>query len=779
MTRTRRRGAEISPGRMEKCFQAEEAKALPVPQAELAICSQVKTRNAVANLKPLKKERTLHDVEIGLELEEPEGEEAFPLPVHESTNIKDEKRSVLPRKNMDGDVGETTFSFCSGAPHASWQQPIQHERQRGYAGNELYICTSCGKSFTALLSDFKTQAQIRKYAARNLFDCSECQCQFLGKDDLQKPKGDHQSKTKVSKGFQNCRQPSDFMKTQEPIGEKIRNQPECWKSATRCGLQPVPAGTKLCTSAKGEDLSGQRPFRGLQQEVCSDGKPYECTDRGQSFGHLVKLNRDQKIPLGGKPHLCAGWERNFQEPGSFKKQHHLHAVGMLYERTHCGKSLSPSADTIKRPQVHTGKEMYKYTERGESFGQLGSLNAHHLYSRKRPHGYSECGMNFSVLGTLGMHWQQRNSARKPGRQVDCGRTVNQSSNANRHQQVHAGQKPYKYSNCEKHFKMPVYLDTPWQPRVGGKAYKCMKCRRCFFRLGSLKIHEWLHKEEKDKAYRCVECGKSFSKPLGLRNHQRVHAGGKLCECAECGKSFRRPSSLFKHQRLHTGKKPYTCTECGKSFSQLGRLYAHFQIHRGEKPWECTECEKSFTTQGTLTVHQRLHTGEKPYKCTECGKSFSQSSNLNRHQQIHTGEKPYKCTECGKSFLQSSDLKKHHRFHTGEKPYKCGECGKCFKDSSCLRKHERTHTGEKPYPCTFCGKNFSQSSGLRNHQRIHTGEKPYQCADCGKCFRKSSCLCKHQRIHTGEKPYQCTECGKRFGGPSNLKRHQQIHRREKV
>ncbi|XP_075562622.1 uncharacterized protein LOC104028752 [Pelecanus crispus] len=58
------------------------------------------------------------------------------------------------------------------------------------------------------------------------------------------------------------------------------------------------------------------------------------------------------------------------------------------------------------------------------------------------------------------------------------------------------------------------------------------------------------------------------------------------------------------------------------------------------------------------------------------------------------------------------------------------------------------------------------------------ERPHSCTECGKSFSGKKSLRIHQRSHAAERPYPCAECGKSFNCHSGLVRHQMIHRGER-
>ncbi|KAM4034514.1 uncharacterized protein ACNLHF_021152 [Anomaloglossus baeobatrachus] len=301
------------------------------------------------------------------------------------------------------------------------------------------------------------------------------------------------------------------------------------------------------------------------------------------------------------------------------------------------------------------------------------------------------------------------------------------------------------SNAWEHSLDTLYAETPNEDYIERKVYPCLDCGKCYYKKGSLLIHQRIHTGE--KLHTCKHCGRNFVYKANLIEHERLHAGEKPFSCSDCGKCFKQKSHYFKHRRSHTVvKKPFSCSVCGKRFKDRWTLDRHERIHTGEKPFSCSECGKSFTQKYSFLEHQKIHTGEKPFPCSKCGLRFTRKSKLARHERVHTGEKPFICTECGKCFALKTTLGKHQRVHTGEKPFPCSECGKCFTQKYDVVEHQKIHTGEKPYSCTKCGKGFIRKSKLIQHERIHTGEKPFSCTECGKCFTQKPGLVQHQKIH---------------------------------
>jgi len=272
-----------------------------------------------------------------------------------------------------------------------------------------------------------------------------------------------------------------------------------------------------------------------------------------------------------------------------------------------------------------------------------------------------------------------------------------------------------------------------------------QCKVCGLRLkaDSLRKHMEIHAGE--KPYKCSFCDKKFRSKYNHTTHELWHKG-ELPQCLVCGGRY---TNLQTHMLTHddsVDKNKHVCSVCKKGFRIARYLKGHMLIHSGEKRYTCQHCGGRFRTFSHLKTHMASHTKEKNHVCNVCGSSFLQKGGLNAHKRIHTGERPYHCETCGKAFKQKSPLELHQATHTSEKHFTCDTCGKQFVQSGGLQRHSLIHSGLQPYECSVCGMKFNQSNSMKRHMLIHTGEKPYLCSDCGERFTQSGSLASHRRRH---------------------------------
>lgn len=285
-----------------------------------------------------------------------------------------------------------------------------------------------------------------------------------------------------------------------------------------------------------------------------------------------------------------------------------------------------------------------------------------------------------------------------------------------------------------------------RPPIGKGPFKCDFCDREFPKWGQLQRHQKIHAD--DKPHRCDQCDASFNLESNLFLHKATHCTSNPV-CPECGKKFARVASLKAHVMLHEKEENLECPECGDEFSTQPYLDRHLQVHcdemTEEKTYPCKLCTQKFSKASHLREHMKVHYKLKAslshrtykrninrttflHKCQTCGKPFQKPSQLLRHIRIHTGERPFKCDVCNKAFNQKGALHIHMTKHSGERPHQCEFCPAAFSQRGNLRAHiKRVHTLMKDgkevlHQCDECTCVFKKLGSLNAHiSRMHSEE----------------------------------------------------------
>lgn len=131
-------------------------------------------------------------------------------------------------------------------------------------------------------------------------------------------------------------------------------------------------------------------------------------------------------------------------------------------------------------------------------------------------------------------------------------------------------------------------------------------------------------------HKCPDCDKTFSRRYNLKIHRYVHSEQKKLECTQCKQQFKHVSLLRNHMRIkHEGVKPYKCDKCGQGFIQNNYLQRHMLLHTSEV---CKCCNKKFETRREFNAHVRkVHVRPDSSKyCQACDETFVSLLELSRH-----------------------------------------------------------------------------------------------------------------------------------------------------
>nr|XP_060508696.1 zinc finger imprinted 2 [Panthera onca] len=196
--------------------------------------------------------------------------------------------------------------------------------------------------------------------------------------------------------------------------------------------------------------------------------------------------------------------------------------------------------------------------------------------------------------------------------------------------------------------------------------RCGFCERTFITQRARERHEQLHAGK--KPFECKRCGEAFNLMPHLTRRQRTHSSEKSRGCSKGRKSFTRHTNTCGRVRTQGQEDYFECFQCGRAFIQDVHLFQHLKAHEAAKALP----PRLPRTKTYFIRYQRKHDyiGERACQCCDCGKAFSRTSHLIQHYRIHAQERPYQCKLCGKCFSRPSYLTQHYQLHSQEKADEC-------------------------------------------------------------------------------------------------------------
>ena len=140
---------------------------------------------------------------------------------------------------------------------------------------------------------------------------------------------------------------------------------------------------------------------------------------------------------------------------------------------------------------------------------------------------------------------------------------------------------------------------PSEPGVA--LLSCNYCGNSYKNEESRVLHiKTVHADQ--KPYTCSICNRAFSLQRYLTQHQQSHFSKDKFKCNLCEKTFSSSKILKRHTRTHTGEKPYRCEYCSKTFAAASNLSEHRTLHTGRMPYQCKDCHEKFRLWTTLKKH---------------------------------------------------------------------------------------------------------------------------------------------------------------------------------
>ncbi|XP_073538371.1 uncharacterized protein [Phyllobates terribilis] len=279
------------------------------------------------------------------------------------------------------------------------------EHQTAHTTEKRFLCSECGKYFTAKCYLDKHQ---RVHTGEKPFSCSECGKCFTYKSGL-------------------------FRHHKIHTGEKLFLCSECGKSFS--------VKSKLVT----------------HQRIHTGEKPYSCSECGKCFSQKADLAKHQRIHTGEKPFSCSECRKCFNQTSELVAHLRTHTGEKPYSCSVCGKHFTEKSNLVTHQRIHREEKTFSCLECGKYFKVKSYLVRHQrTHTGEKPFSCSECEKCFRQKSDLVIH-QRTHNGQKPFSCPECGKYFIKKSNLVAHQRIHTGQKPYSCSECGKCFNQKSNL----------------------------------------------------------------------------------------------------------------------------------------------------------------------------------------------------------------------------------------------------------------------------------------------------------------------------------
>ncbi|XP_069606144.1 gastrula zinc finger protein XlCGF57.1-like isoform X1 [Ranitomeya imitator] len=304
------------------------------------------------------------------------------------------------------------------------------ENERAYIGEKPFLCSECGKRFTAKWSLVTHQ---RTHTGEKPYSCPQCGKCFSQKSHLVEHQKSHTglkpfSCSECGKYFTKKAHLVTHQKTH--TGEKPFSCPECKKCFTR--------KSNLIT----------------HQKTHSGEKPFLCSECGKCFGHKSDLVRHQRIHTGEKPYSCSECGKSFNQKSILVDHKKTHTGEKPYSCSECEKCFNQKSDLVRHQRIHTGEKPFSCPKCEKCFIDKSSLVKHErIHTEVKLFTCPECGKCFIWKSSLLDHLKTHSGEKS----ISCSECEKCGSEKLSYTHLaNTGQKLFSYSECKKCFSLQYF-----------------------------------------------------------------------------------------------------------------------------------------------------------------------------------------------------------------------------------------------------------------------------------------------------------------------------------
>ncbi|KAM9398107.1 uncharacterized protein ACWYII_033072 [Salvelinus alpinus] len=187
--------------------------------------------------------------------------------------------------------------------------------------------------------------------------------------------------------------------------EEIKTEPKEDNSSEPTSDSHPQCKLKKTWTEIGQSSKGRKTMdlRSPVQRSHTEEKPFCCSDCGERFTQMGKLDAHRKAHKGKKPHRCDECGKCFTQVGYLNYHRKTH-TGEKPHRCHdCGKCFYRVGDLTLHMRIHTGEKPLCCQVCGKCFARPSNLRSHIRIHTEKCYCCQYCGKYFRRKDSLTAH----------------------------------------------------------------------------------------------------------------------------------------------------------------------------------------------------------------------------------------------------------------------------------------------------------------------------------------------------------------------------------------
>ncbi|XP_062977924.1 zinc finger protein 626-like [Elgaria multicarinata webbii] len=486
----------------------------------------------------------------------------------------------------------------------TWISQLTRHHRKIHSGEELYICTECGKSFQQ-----QKHLTAHQGCHKKSFKCSTC-----GK----------------------CYTKSSYLTNHE---------------RSHTGEKPFKCSTCGKCFKDSSSLT-------IHKRIHTGEKPFKCSTCGKCYAKSSYLTNHERSHTGEKPLKCSTCGKCFKDSSSLTIHKRIHTGEKPFKCSTCGKCYAKSSYLTNHERSHTGEKPLKCSTCGKCFKDSSSLTIHkRTHTGEKPFKCSTCGKCYAKSSYLTNH-ERIHTGEKPFKCSTCGKCYTKSSYLTNHKRSHTGEKPLKcstYAVQESENEGEKLRTSAGRARAEEGEFEEGAERSTISSRAVSDVEQSSWRTEMEVEDEDAEARPSDAVQESENEGEKLRTSAGRAKVEEVKVVLCNQDGSRRQRGNHTQEKKDesipSCTglhieqEQRKGRRHRKRLGAHLRIHTEEEDSQSLESVKSSCLSKPTLKPPMLDKKRKSHKCIKCKMRFTWSSQLTRHhQEIHSGEeRPWEST----------------------------------------------------------------------------------------------------------------------------------------